>query len=329
MILVLTHSYFEQGTDPVIDWLLYYKAPFFRICVEDLVAQKVNYSFDIDKGSVIINGVDYSQKVTVIFFRRFYRYLYYEEGEPLGDVSRKVFYEANNELEHFVEALFDAFKDKIWFPVSEMVNVNKPKISAAAHRAGLLSPRSRVINNKTGLLEFKEECPHGCITKSICRISYYTFGKYTYSTYATSVDDDVLAMLPERFFPALFQEKVVADYEVRVFYLDGEFFATAAISTDKDRLVDIKQSFYKESLKWATYQLPKDIEAQLDKFMRWIGLVTGSIDLIKTVDGQYYFLEVNPVGQYSAPSWQGGYQIERRIAEWLIQKNNMHGKEKI
>jgi glutathione synthase/RimK-type ligase-like ATP-grasp enzyme len=56
--------------------------------------------------------------------------------------------------------------------------------------------------------------------------------------------------------------------------------------------------------------------------MRSVGLNTGSMDVIRAKKGEYYFLEVNPVGQYGASSHHGNYYLEKRIAEWLISKDN-------
>jgi hypothetical protein len=36
MILILGTSSYEQGTNPVIDWLIHYKAAFIKITIEDL-----------------------------------------------------------------------------------------------------------------------------------------------------------------------------------------------------------------------------------------------------------------------------------------------------
>ncbi len=53
-----------------------------------------------------------------------------------------------------------------------------------------------------------------------------------------------------------------------------------------------------------------------------LGLDTGSIVLIKSKDDQWYFLEVNPVGQFGMVSYPCNYYLERKIAEYLVQKNN-------
>ena len=46
-------------------------------------------------------------------------------------------------------------------------------------------------------------------------------------------------------------------------------------------------------------------------------LETGSLDLVKTIDGRLVFLEVNPVGQFGMVSIPCNYHLERNIAAAL------------
>lgn len=47
-------------------------------------------------------------------------------------------------------------------------------------------------------------------------------------------------------------------------------------------------------------------------------LNTGSIDMIKCKNGNYYFLEINPCGIYEGISNACNYNLNKKIAEWLI-----------
>ena len=42
MIVVLSYNWYEQGTDPVIDWLIYHKANFVKITIQDLLNKTEN-----------------------------------------------------------------------------------------------------------------------------------------------------------------------------------------------------------------------------------------------------------------------------------------------
>lgn len=64
--------------------------------------------------------------------------------------------------------------------------------------------------------------------------------------------------------------------------------------------------------------LLKASEAQkIRNLMADIGLNMGSIDLIKARNGKFYFLEINPVGQYDFVSYHCNYHIHREIAKFL------------
>lgn len=66
------------------------------------------------------------------------------------------------------------------------------------------------------------------------------------------------------------------------------------------------------------YLLPKDIENKLKNMFKSLNLNCGSLDLIKTPSQEYYFLEVNPFGQFDMLSKACNYSIEKCIAKKLI-----------
>ncbi len=52
-----------------------------------------------------------------------------------------------------------------------------------------------------------------------------------------------------------------------------------------------------------------------------IGLNCGSIDMIRGTDGKYYFLEVNPNGQFGMVSSPCNLGLYKLVAETLIAKD--------
>ncbi|CEJ68525.1 hypothetical protein BN1195_00813 [Chryseobacterium oranimense G311] len=49
--------------------------------------------------------------------------------------------------------------------------------------------------------------------------------------------------------------------------------------------------------------------------------MTGSIDMIKGRDGNYYFLEVNPSGQFRMTSLPCNYNLHFEVAKFLKKIN--------
>lgn len=320
MILVLTYKEYEQSTDPVIDWLLYYKASFIKIFIEDLLTHTNKYRIDVDKKKIFVDEVEISAKIKVVFYRRFEKYIHFKSDLNLGQINKKIDRESNGELNDLFNYIFYVLGNKIWFPHYSKIDVNKLEMLNIAESVGLNIPSSTITNSKEVVINFKQK-KGKIIYKPIRQISYYIFGKYTYSPYTIEIGDDEINKLNDYFFPSLFQEKIESEFEIRCFYLDGDIFASAILINSEIKEVDIKLNFNSTTTKWMNYILPNDIKQKIFFFMNTVGLNTGSIDLLKTKDNYYYFLEVNPVGQYFAPSVNCNYYIEKKIAEWLINKN--------
>lgn len=318
MILVLSFDHYEQGTDPVIDWLLYHDANFVKITIQDLIRKDTAFKIDINRGRIFVEGQDITDEIKVVWYRRFEADLMIDL--PKGKHSEQALFELRNEVDVAVSFLKKILSDKKWMPYNEGIRLEKPEVSFMAEQQGVKTPKSIITNNKQDVLAFQNEVAADLITKPIRHSSYFIDGEYTYSIYTQKVSKENIEELPEKFVLTLFQECVDTDFEIRVFYLDGKFYATAIIITEKEsNVVDVKLNYESEAINWVPYQLPEAYERELDAFMKSINLNTGSLDIIKTKSGEYVMLEINPVGQFSAPGYRCNYNLEEKIAKWLIQ----------
>ena len=227
--------------------------------------------------------------------------------------------EADSEIKTFLRYLRHFFEEKITMPDMSKYGENKLIFLSFAKKAGLNCPDTIVTNNKQELLNFYHKNKKKVISKPLYFSNYYYNGEDTYSIYTTSYGDDEIKSLPEFFFPTLFQKKIESIHEIRIFYLDGDFFATAAICIDKKKKIDLKLNYKSDHLHWVPYTLPESIKGKLDKFMRSVDLNTGSIDILKTKD-DFVFIEVNPVGQFLAPGNYCNYYLEDEIKNWMKKK---------
>jgi hypothetical protein len=123
--------------------------------------------------------------------------------------------------------------------------------------------------------------------------------------------------IEESFFPSLFQNEIDKEYELRIFYLDGKCYTICFKSASDD--IDMRDNY--SISEYEPYKLPNAIEEKIIKFMDKMKLVSGSLDFIKSKDGNYYFLEVNPNGQYDWVSQYGGYNLHQKVAYFLSSKN--------
>jgi hypothetical protein len=82
--------------------------------------------------------------------------------------------------------------------------------------------------------------------------------------------------------------------------------------------VDFRRYDYQKPNRQVPYLLPKNIQEKLSMLMERLGMTSGSIDMIKNIEGNYTFLEVNPVGQFGMISLPCNYYLEKKVCETLV-----------
>ncbi|MBU3050633.1 hypothetical protein KNV96_21075, partial [Chryseobacterium indologenes] len=118
---------------------------------------------------------------------------------------------------------------------------------------------------------------------------------------------------------------VIKEYELRVFHLKGKNYSMAIFSqNDPTTSVDFRNYNQEKPNRFIRYQIPKDLDRKVTKLMKALNLQTGSIDIIKGIDGEYYFLEVNPFGQFRMTSYRCNYNLHYEMA--LLLKKMDHEK---
>jgi D-alanine-D-alanine ligase-like ATP-grasp enzyme len=124
--------------------------------------------------------------------------------------------------------------------------------------------------------------------------------------------------LKTKYSSSLFQVSIKKVIEIRTFFLKNEFYSLGFYSSNDT--IDMRESYQSQS--HFRINLPKMIEKKLHKLMLKLELLSGSIDLILSEKGEYFFLEVNTEGQYDWVSKLGGYNLDLLLSEYLIYREN-------
>jgi len=119
--------------------------------------------------------------------------------------------------------------------------------------------------------------------------------------------------------PMIFQPYIDKEYELRIVYIAGEFFTGKINNSD-----NADWRLAQENYAWSAYELPEKVKTGLASMMEKMGLYIGAIDMIRGKDGAYYFLEVNPQGEWGMLQKELGFPIAERIADNLIKRINIH-----
>lgn len=316
MILILSKSNEEFSTNAIIEYLNIYKANYFRFNGDDFINGKVEVNFFINNNSEwdfniydIESKKEFSKKnVNVIWFRRHFTFEVYDDNE-IG--NRYLMRELRR-----VYSLFEIIlTDCIWVNRDTDID-NKFLQLQIAQKVGLLIPFSTITNNNKYINEFLND-KKSYITKSATEVIQIEYEKYkkNISTHRIKLDN----IKEPFFFPSYVQEEIIKEYEIRVFYFFSKLYAIAIFSQkNKKTQLDFRNYDFDKPNRRCKYILSKEIERKIISLMNKLNMNSGSIDLIKGIDNKYYFLEVNPVGQFGFVSKFGNYNLEKIISHKLI-----------
>lgn len=315
----------DQSTNYIIDWFLYFNKGFYRDngLVKDstLLDLKNNvYSININNESVKIANVKH---IDSIWYRR-----PYEGLDPI--LMKDIWSEKNkipkdlfhNNLKYHNLRFKEIFHESINNSCSKVIGaydkntLNKSVVLLEAQSVGLKIPKTIITNSSEDLEKFLFENNGKIITKPLYEV--IAFADQESSNVSLTCLISSLDEIPVNFGPTLFQEFVDKIYEIRSFYFDGEVYSMAIFSQkNKKTKVDFRNYDNEKMNRMIPYKLSADIEKKIIKLMKKLKLNFGSVDLIKSKGGDYFFLEINPIGQFDFVSKYCNYNLEYKIAKHI------------
>jgi ATP-GRASP peptide maturase of grasp-with-spasm system len=319
--VIIGSSSFENSTDRVMEWIDYLGGKSTRINQLDSFFQS-EFSMTLEKREDPVS----------IWFRRTDT-----QGE-IPQVKKKHIHESQkktkrreknvvNTLEHEMRIDNASLAHHFWksFNVRKSIgtlgNTAPDKLGQLrlAISLGIDVPATMITNSKKELLSFYHKSPNGVISKCINDSFTVSFGGASYNMFTEEISLSSIDELPPKFCRTLFQEKLDKEFEIRSFYLQGEFYSMAIFSQkDQQTSVDFRKYNVDTPNRVSRCRLPEEVEKKTRELMQRMKLDTGSIDFVKTKDGRWVYLEVNPVGQFGMVSLPCNYQLERKIAEKLL-----------
>lgn len=329
MILICSNND-DTTTVEVIKWLRHKRQPFSLLLPDNPIESLEALNDELQL--VLQDGTEISlAQISAYWYRRgsyrFTRARLNYEGlggyEKLNEKTRNFLKDENKALIDHISFLFKGVPHISDRPSASVVN--KLNLLALARRAGFKAPDTLVTNKKQKLAAFFAKNGGAIITKPIDRAIDYLADTDSYwlPMYTETVTENALAAMPESFFPSLFQQKIDKKYELRIFYFKGEVYGMAIFSqNDPQTAVDFRRYNMVKPNRNIPFTLPAAEEDKLRRFMALSGYDNGSLDLIVDKKNDYYFLEINPVGQFGMTSEPCNYYLERRVAEFLTQNIN-------
>ncbi len=312
----------NESYEEVIDWLLYKNALFEFLSGEDYYEDGKDWSLELNN-TIEKSSRDFT-KYKSIWFQGFLKHKshlssIFDTIECTNNNLAELRWRLGQEISKTNTQIFHNFKNAYQLPNPKSTKVDKFSNLRLAKDIGLEIPPSIITNSKKDLKTF-----FGKHDEIITKPLYETLSFKEKNNFISFKTDKIEGLeidnLPDTFFPSFFQGYVEKDIELRVFYLEEKFYPMAIFSQlDPKTKTDFRNYNEQNPNRKVPYILPNEIEEKLTILMKELDLNTGSIDLIKTPDKRYVFLEINPTGQFGFTSKACNYYLEDEIAKTLVE----------
>lgn len=310
MILVISKEE-DISTDYFMEWCAFMRIEVVRI--NEYESANLTKSIFLSNGNLEIDFEIKGRKISLseiksVWFRRgslrHYSELQHDKDFAKRDLkSVQVFLE--NESTTLNDFIAFSLKTKKCLNDQNHYNANKLITLYTAAQIGLNIPQTYISQNGVSLQAVFNG--QQIITKSIQDALSINEVNFSFAPAVLAVEK----LLPEsEFYYSKFQHKIGIRYELRIFFIEQEYYAAAVFPKNK---------INKESNipKTVPFLLPEEIARQLTELNIKLGYNSGSIDMIVDHAGTYYFLEINPVGQFDYVSKHCNYYLDKRIAQYL------------
>lgn len=208
------------------------------------------------------------------------------------------------------------FKEALWVndPAATYKAEHKAVQLSVAACLGFSVPKTRVTNSPHPYL-LGEKCDRvaikGLDTVLLRSNGYEMFGFTTFESPEQLEPDSW------RSAPAIVQAALINKLDIRVTVVGDRVFA-AAITVGGNPVPD-DWRMHKRHAQFREFDLPPETAGRCRALVGALGLVFGAIDLA-LCDGEYYFLEINPTGEWAWLVDSAGLPIDEAIADCLSQE---------
>lgn len=192
-------------------------------------------------------------------------------------------------------------------PASEAAASYKPYQLEMAAREGLRVPETLVTNDPVEVGRLSRSLGEPVVFKILTNTTW----QFAETRELKSEHEPLLSGL--RHAPAIFQ-RLVPGLDIRVTIVDRKAFSVAITANHPGARLDWRLD---GAARCEPHRLPADVEAALMRLVASLGLRYGAVDLRLADDGEYYFLEINPSGQFLFCDIHAGQKISLALAEAL------------
>lgn len=324
-ILIISKSTSDISTEDIIDWLIKLGNKPVRLngdSIEDFKSHNITLSIN-DAGELISNTVMTSTFYS-IWLRRWSDYSSLIEtkrsfnNSVSSDLIMQILSQLTRDLSAIENFILSNIRCEKFLGSDNKKHGNKLNNLLLAKRHNLEVPEFILTTEKKSLNQFFEKHNKRIILKDLSTTFNFELGSFFYTTYTELITEEDIRGFPNKFYLSFFQEYIEKEFEIRCFILESKVYSMAVFSQMNDKTsVDIRKYNFQNPNRAVPYLLPLSVEKKLLNLFSDLKLLSGSVDLIKGLDKKYYFLEINPDGQFNSVAECCNYNINNHIAKFL------------
>lgn len=211
--------------------------------------------------------------------------------------------------------------DCLWVnrPDVDAVSELKPYQLDLARRLGMRVPRTLMTNDPQEVSDLLATADRPIAYKAFTGGVIHYPGAFPAGLLTTVVGDELREHLDRvGHTMCMFQEYVDKAYEVRLTVMGNTYFP---VTIDSQATDETKADWrgLSSTMPYGPYRpLPDEVVKKTQALMAELGAVYGAVDFIVTPDGEYVFLEVNPMGQFMWMHHDLGLPMGDHLADLLM-----------
>ncbi|MFF5205128.1 MvdC/MvdD family ATP grasp protein [Streptosporangium sp. NPDC000396] len=192
---------------------------------------------------------------------------------------------------------------------------------ALAAELGFVVPETVITTSAEAFLDFHDRHDGQIITKPLNTpwVQGLADGGMVARYCETVSPRDVAYADALRFCPIIVQERIPKSVELRVTAVGGRVFAAEIHSQASNRSRLDWRRYDIQATPHLVHRLPDEVAARCLALLNRLDLRYGAIDLILTPEGRYFFLEINPNGQWLWIEKLTGLPISEAVCDVLLE----------
>ncbi len=210
----------------------------------------------------------------------------------------------------FVKNLI-SFENAVWInnPVDTYKAENKMLQLKYAKELGFTIPKTLVVNSYCSDIDINRKYVIKSIDTLLLRNEEEECFLYTNTVSGKELKNASLSMAP-----VVVQELINPKVDLRITVIEDVIYAVKIVKNGEGINQDWRKE--KDNVKFEVINLPDEISEKCIKLVRKLGLKYGAIDMAVSND-KYYFIEINPTGEWAWLVESSGLKIYRDIINTL------------